>query len=179
MNYSKLYHFFFNGRSYSPKTQLNLAFGLMGYLLGGFAIYKARNYQLTRTNWRGIYGNMAGSAGLYSLTYFGSILAKWCSLGWASPVMDVVMSEQLVGDMRFGDAAFKFKGRAGPLYPTYAMCWFMTIFVICAIGALWTYGVAHFSGTYFSEAFKQLADKSKNGQPGFDDMIVVDFLSDS
>jgi uncharacterized membrane protein YjgN (DUF898 family) len=34
--------------------------------------------------------------------------------------------------MRFGDAAFKFKGRAGPLYGTFAICWIMSGVIIIA-----------------------------------------------
>ncbi len=103
----------------------NSLFGLFVYVMYGYAIYKARKYQLTRTLWRGIRGNLVGSAMTYSITYFGALLAKGASLGWATPVMNTVLHEQITNDMRFGDAAFKFKGRAGPLYPTYALCWFL------------------------------------------------------
>jgi uncharacterized membrane protein YjgN (DUF898 family) len=104
---------------------LNALFFLFVYVMFGFAIYKARKYQLTRTLWRGIRGNLAGSAMTYSLTYFGAMLAKGFSFGWATPAMNTVLHEQITNDMRFGDAAFKFKGRAGPLYGTYALCWFL------------------------------------------------------
>jgi uncharacterized membrane protein YjgN (DUF898 family) len=99
---------------------------LFAYVFMGFALYKARKYQLSRTNWRGIRGTLVGSAMIYSLTYFGSLLAKAISLGWATPVMNTVLQEQIISDMRFGDAAFKFRGKAGKLYPTYALCWLLT-----------------------------------------------------
>jgi uncharacterized membrane protein YjgN (DUF898 family) len=102
------------------------AFILFIYIFWGFAVYRARKYQLSRTNWRGIRGALVGSAMIYSLLYFGNLLAKGMSMGWATPVMNTVLQEQITNDMRFGDAAFKFKGRAGPLYPTYALCWFLT-----------------------------------------------------
>ncbi|MCA0433889.1 MAG: DUF898 domain-containing protein [Proteobacteria bacterium] len=103
------------------------------YVFWGYAVYKARSYQLSRTNWRGIRGALTGSAMIYSLLYFGALLAKSMSFGWATPVMNTVLQEQITNDMRFGDAAFKFKGRAGPLYPTYALCWFLTLGAIIAI----------------------------------------------
>ncbi len=109
------------------------AFFLAIYVLWGFAIYKARKFQLSRTNWRGIRGTLVGNAMTYSLLYFGSILAKSMSMGWATPVMNTVLAEQITNDMRFGDAAFKFKGRAGPLYPTYALCWILTLVAIVAV----------------------------------------------
>ncbi len=119
------------GFYYGPESPLlpliqGLVF-LLIYVCWGYAVYKARGYQLSRTNWRGIRGALVGSAWIYSLLYFGSLLAKGFSLGWATPVMNTVLQEQIVNDMRFGDAAFKFKGRAGPLYGTYALCWFLTL----------------------------------------------------
>jgi uncharacterized membrane protein YjgN (DUF898 family) len=111
-------------------TILQIVFIFAIYVLFGFAIYKARKYQLSRTNWRGIRGTLVGSAMTYSLLYFGSLIAKSMSMGWATPVMNTVLSEQITNDMRFGDAAFKFKGRAGPLYPTYALCWLLTLAAI-------------------------------------------------
>jgi uncharacterized membrane protein YjgN (DUF898 family) len=115
---------------------LQFVFILAIYVLFGFAIYKARKYQLSRTNWRGIRGTLVGSAMTYSLLYFGSLMAKSMSLGWATPVMNTVLSEQITNDMRFGDAAFKFKGRAGPLYPTYALCWLLTLAAIILVSVL-------------------------------------------
>jgi uncharacterized membrane protein YjgN (DUF898 family) len=106
------------------------------YVLWGFAVYKARKYQLSRTNWRGIRGTLVGSAMTYSLLYFGSQIAKSMTLGWATPVMNTVLQEQITNDMRFGDAAFKFKGRAGPLYPTYAMCWLLTLAAIIFVAVM-------------------------------------------
>ncbi|MBL8791483.1 MAG: DUF898 domain-containing protein [Rhizobiales bacterium] len=114
--------------------QMIVIFGV--YLFWGFAIYKARKYQLSRTQWRGIRGTLAGSAMTYSLLYFGSLMAKGMSLGWATPVMNTVLQEQITNDMRFGDAAFKFKGRAGPLYPTYAICWILSLVALIVIVAL-------------------------------------------
>ncbi len=116
---------------------LQFAFLLLVYFLLGFAIYKARKYQLSRTNWRGIRGTLVGSAMSYSLLYFGSLIAKTVSLGWASPVMNTLLQDHITNDMRFGDAAFKFKGGAGALYPTFAMCWLLSVgavvFVIVAL----------------------------------------------
>jgi uncharacterized membrane protein YjgN (DUF898 family) len=112
---------------------LQSAFFLAVYVLLGFAIYKARKYQLSRTNWRGIRGTLVGNAMTYSLLYFGSLLAKSMSMGWATPVMNTVLAEQITNDMRFGDAAFKFKGRAGALYPTYALCWGLTLAAIILV----------------------------------------------
>ena len=103
---------------------------LLIFLLWGAALYRARRYQLSRTLWRGIRGTLVGSSMIYSLTYFGAMLARGMSLGWTTPVLNTVLQEQIIGDMRFGNLAFKFKGRAGPLYPTYALCWFLSLLAL-------------------------------------------------
>ncbi len=118
------------GESSPLSGAANGIFFLFIYTMLGFAVYKARRYQLTRTLWRGIRGNLAGSAMTYTITYFGAMLAKGASLGWATPAMNLVLQEQIVNDMRFGDTAFRFKGKAGRLYPTFALCWFL--FLIAA-----------------------------------------------
>ena len=164
---------FYLGPQHPAISGINFLFAIAGYLLGGFALYKARNYQLSRTNWRGIRGNMAGSAGLYSLTYFGNILARSFSMGWATPVMNVVMSEQMIGDMRFGDSAFKFKGRAGPLYPTYALCWFLTLFVVIGGAGFLGYEIAQWSGSGFDAAFKHVFNAQGEAKPTVDEFQLV------
>ena len=100
---------------------------LLIFVLWGAALYRARRYQLSRTLWRGIRGTLVGSSMIYSLTYFGALMARGMSFGWTTPVLNTVLQEQIIGDMRFGDLAFKFKGRAGQLYPTYALCWFLSL----------------------------------------------------
>lgn len=125
------------GLVYGPESPLLFVLQMVVimavYIFWGYAVYKARKYQLSRTQWRGIRGTLTGSAMTYSLLYFGSLLAKSMSLGWATPVMNTVLQEQITNDMRFGDAAFKFKGRAGPLYPAYAACWVLTLIAGIAV----------------------------------------------
>ncbi len=130
-------------------------FALFIYVMWGFAVYRSLNYMLSRTNWRGIRGALVGSAMTYSLLFFGSMLAKGMSMGWATPVMNTVLQEQLVSDMRFGDAAFKFKGRAGPLYPTYALCWILMLAAFIA---------AIVAATGFASSFGNLKDLFKNAE---------------
>lgn len=137
---------FIQGPGSSVAIVLQVVFFLAVYVLWGFALYKARKFQLSRTNWRGIRGTLVGSAMTYSLLYFGSQIAKSMSMGWATPVMNTVLAEQITNDMRFGDAAFKFKGRAGALYPTYAMCWLLSLAAVVAVM------VSVFaSGTFYSQ----------------------------
>ncbi|MBC8037872.1 MAG: DUF898 domain-containing protein [Rhizobiales bacterium] len=118
-------------------------------VLWGAAIYRARRYQLSRTLWRGIRGTMAGSSLAYSLLYFGSFIARGLTLGWITPVMNVNLQEMMIGGMRFGDRPFRFKGRAGPLYPSYALCWVLTIVAVVAVVVVIT-GGAVFSAPFIT-----------------------------
>jgi uncharacterized membrane protein YjgN (DUF898 family) len=162
---------------YGPKNPLVIAlqglFFLFIYVMIGFALYKARKFQLSRTNWRGIRGTLVGSAMTYSLTYFGAMLAKSFSFGWATPVMNTVLQEQIIGDMRFGDAAFKFKGRAGPLYPTYALCWLLSIAIVIAGLIFFGYEFGHLFSTELSAAFERVFNPTKDTKPSSSDLFDV------
>ncbi len=116
-------------------------------VLWGAAIYRARRYQLSRTLWRGIRGTLAGSAMTYSLTYFGALLAWAVTFGWSTPAMNLNLQQMMIGDMHFGDQAFRFKGRAGPLYPSYALCWCIALVVIVAIVVLTVAALTTIFGT--------------------------------
>ena len=115
------------GPEHPAVAGVQLLFALLIVILWGAAVYRARRYQLSRTLWRGIRGALVGSTTIYMLTYFGSILARGMTLGWSTPVMNFNLQQQIISDMRFGDMPFRFKGRAGPLYPRYALCWLLML----------------------------------------------------
>jgi uncharacterized membrane protein YjgN (DUF898 family) len=115
---------------------LQFAGTLLVLLLTGLAVYRARRYRLSRTMWRGIRGALTGSGVTYSLIYFGSFLLKGLTLGWSTPAMNTELQKRIVSNMYFGDAAFGFRGSAGPLYPAYTLSWFGVVFLgILMIGA--------------------------------------------
>ncbi len=138
-------------------------------LFWGAAIYRSRRYQLSRTLWRGIRGSLDGSATTYSLLYFGKLLARAITLGWATPVLNLSLQEHIVGTMTFGDLPFKFKGRAGPLYPSYALCWFGTIggFIVAAVvlgGTLGTFfgsDLAGLIGDMFDDQWEPTGEQAR------------------
>ena len=144
---------------------LQALFFLMIYVLWGAAIYRARRYQLSRTLWRGIRGTLVGSSITYSLTYFGSLMARGMSLGWTTPVLNTVLQEQIIGDMRFGDLAFKFKGRAGPLYPTYALCWFLSLIAIVIFIFLFGAEMATLFGPEVQKVFDEIFKSDSQPTP--------------
>lgn len=115
---------------------VQLVVALFFLVFWGMALYRARRYQLSRTLWRGIRGALVGSSWTYSLLYFGATLLRSMTLGWSTPAMNLNLQERMTGDMRFGSMPFRFKGRAGPLYGPYAICWVTTLFAMIAVGVL-------------------------------------------
>lgn len=93
------------------------------YLLIGTAVYRAMRYRLSRTQWRGIRGAVVGSHWLYGWHYFWTLIANSFAMGWMTPWRSNLLHRQLTNDMRWGETAFKYKGRAGPLYPPYVLMW--------------------------------------------------------
>jgi uncharacterized membrane protein YjgN (DUF898 family) len=138
-------------------------------LLWGAAIYRARRYQLSRTLWRGIRGALLGSTTTYALLYFGSIMARAMTFGWITPVMNLTLQQQMMGSTFFGDRPFRFKGPAGPLYPAYALCWFVSLLVIAVLGGLL---IAEFT-LLESEGFWASLAGEQGGDPGSPDQVSI------
>ena len=149
---------------------IQLLLFLIVSVLWGAAVFRARRYQLSRTLWRGIRGGLEGSAVTYSLTYFGAILARGMTLGWSTPVLNLNLQEQIIGAMRFGDLPFSFKGRAGPLYGSYALCWFLTLGALIAsviilgavAGAMFGDNLSQIFGDLFGDQPQPSAEQYKN-----------------
>lgn len=114
-------------------TLFQVAVSVVLVTLYGFAIYRARRYRLSRTLWRGIRGALTGSSLAYSGKYFAALLLVPMTLGWSRPAMNLLLAEQMYNDMRFGNQPFTFRGRAGPLYLQYAICWFLMAGIVLAI----------------------------------------------
>ncbi len=109
-------------------------------LLSGFGIHRARRYRLSRTRWRGIRGGLSGRSAPFAWTYLWTLLLVPLTLGWILPWRTVRLQRALFDDTRFGDKAFTFSGRAGPLYKRYWVVWLsaivLTTVVLGVIGAI-------------------------------------------
>ena len=90
------------------------------------------------------------------------------SLGWTTPVLNTVLQEQIIGDMRFGNLAFKFKGRAGPLYPTYALCWFLSLLALIVFAFLFGAEVAALFGPEVQKVFDEIFKPDSKPTTGAD-----------
>lgn len=125
------------------------AYGLFFLLLGN-AMYRAQRYRLSRTQWRGIRGALAGSPARYGWTYFWTIAAPFAIVAglaglaaaanrpalsgfvaiagflaalWVLPWRSNMLQRILTNNMRFGDRPISYTGGAGPLYKRYFFAW--------------------------------------------------------
>jgi uncharacterized membrane protein YjgN (DUF898 family) len=96
------------------------------FYLFGVAQYRARRYRLSRTNWRGIRGAMAGSPWKYGWTALWTLIPVMLTLGWLVPWRSTKLQRILTQDTRFGDEPMRFTAGAKPLYGRFAILWFGT-----------------------------------------------------
>ena len=101
-----------------------LTLGFFGWLivyiplvfLWQFATYRALRFRLTRTRWRGIRGNMSGSAILYGLKATGYLFAVLVSLGLLYPWASGRMASLILNNVWFGNRQLGFSASTRPLY---------------------------------------------------------------
>jgi uncharacterized membrane protein YjgN (DUF898 family) len=157
------------GPEHPALIAVNLLLFLIIFVFWGMAIYRARRYQLSRTLWRGIRGSLVGSSMTYSLLYFGAMLLRGMTFGWSTPAMNLNLQERMTGDMRIGSMPFRFKGRAGPLYGSYALCWVTTLVVLLVLALLVGFGIYGL----FGDELRTIFGTDPSGPPPDADMIVL------
>jgi len=101
--------------------------GLAIVFLVQFAIYRARRYRLTRTQWRGIRAGQTGSAVSYAFILLWWFVAVGLTLGLAYPVMRASMQRYRTENTWFGTEQFSFVGGAGPLFGRWLLAWLLLI----------------------------------------------------
>jgi uncharacterized membrane protein YjgN (DUF898 family) len=106
------------------------ALGLVGlvellviFTLIHLAIFRARRYRLTRSQWRGIRGGQTGSSFKYAAMAMGWSLVSALTLGLAYPLYRVRLQRYLMENTWFGDRTFSFKGRAAELLGPWLLTW--------------------------------------------------------
>lgn len=122
---------------HSPMVSLVVlpVYPIIFYLMG-VAQYRARRYRLSRTNWRGIRGSMAGSPWKYGWTYLWTLLPLLLTLGWLTPWRSTKLQKILTDDTRFGEEPLRFTAGAKPLYGRFAVLWFGMIVLYAGTAGL-------------------------------------------
>jgi uncharacterized membrane protein YjgN (DUF898 family) len=93
------------------------------WYLMGYAIYRARDFRLSRTLWRGIRFDLRGNAFAYGLRRFFWSIANVLTLGLVYPWMGSSLWRYRWGHTWYGDRKFEIAGNwktiAGPYYSAY------------------------------------------------------------
>ncbi len=91
------------------------------------AIYRARRYRLTRTQWRGIRGGQSGSSVKYALRAFGWSLVAFVTLGLAYNVLRNRLQGYRARNTWIGDRHFEFGARASDMLGPWLIAWLLLI----------------------------------------------------
>jgi uncharacterized membrane protein YjgN (DUF898 family) len=114
------------------------------WFLTGYAGYRARDFRLSRTLWRGIRLDQAGSAFGYAFRRFGWTILMLLTLGIVYPWMSSNLWRYRWNNTWYGDRQFSFTGRArallGPYYLAYGI-----VVVVGSVGVLTSAGMGAFT----------------------------------
>lgn len=120
------------------------------------ALFRARRYRLTRTQWRGIRGGQTGSSLQYALMAFGWILVTGLTLGLAYPVMQTRLQAYRTENTWFGSKTLSFNGEAKALFPRWLIAWLL---FVPTLGVSWVW--------YQVQAFRYFVGQTRYGNLGF------------
>jgi uncharacterized membrane protein YjgN (DUF898 family) len=103
----------------------------------GYAIYRARDFRLSRTLWRGIRFNQYGSAWVYAVRRFLWSLAMLGTLGLIYPFMAASLWRYRYNNTWYGDRQFRWTGSwktiAGPYYVIYGLLFLATLGAVAVV----------------------------------------------
>ena len=129
----------------SPNAQgaIGIVQVLIFYFLLPVAVYRARRYRLTRTQWRGIRGAQTESAGIYAVKVLAYLIFNVLTLTLAIPYFATKLAGYRLNNTWLGDQKLEFQGRSGPLYKSYLTAvgmffgvWILAILLIGGTGVI-------------------------------------------
>ncbi len=135
-----MYIAFFYLSTQAPGVALTgyLAVFVVIWFFMGYAIYRARDFRLSRTLWRGIRFNQHGNAWNYAIRRFLWSLAVIATLGLIYPFMAANLWRYRYNNTWYGDRQFRWTGTwktiAGPYYIIYALLFLSTIAALAVVG---------------------------------------------
>lgn len=108
------------------------ALGLVFLFLFFMAIYFARRYRLSRTDWRGVRFGQTGTALGYAWRKVLWLLLTVLSLGFAYPWLRMREQRYLMERTMLGDRTFSFDGRGKDLFPAW-----LVVYATVGLGYFW------------------------------------------
>lgn len=110
------------------------------------AVFFARRYRFSRSQWRGIRAAQTGSAWECGFLGLGCTLLNIITIGITVPVTSIWVNRYLMTRTMFGPHRFQFEGRAGRLYGPWMITWGVGfggyILIVGVFAALAAAGVA-------------------------------------
>ena len=157
------------------------ASGVVGFaalfVLGQYAIYRARRYRLTRTIYRGLRFHQEGSAWAYALRAIAWWIATVLTLGLAYPFQLASLERFKMRNTYYGDLAGHFAGSGFGLFFRGLPMWVLVVApVALAVGAF----VEVVDWTALADALGQGGDdvmaRIEGGNPALGNVIVFAML---
>ena len=138
-----------------------------------FAIYRARRYRMSRTQWRGIRAGQDGAATHYALKAMAYMVLTGVTLGLMYPWMHTALERYKVENTQFGDRPFTFDGAARNLFLPWLGCWILLL-PTSGLSYLW-YRAASFR--YFTRCTRYEGLRFESDLTGGQIFIVYCMLS--
>lgn len=113
-----------------------IAYYLIFLYLFGYALYRARRYQLSRTVWRSIRFAQTGDAKKYATKFFGYSLLTIVTLALAAPLATVRLQTYMMNNTFLGQQNFNLEAQAKDLYWKWVVCFILSPFTLY-ISMIW------------------------------------------
>jgi uncharacterized membrane protein YjgN (DUF898 family) len=120
------------------------------------AIYRARRYRLTRTQWRGIRGGQSGSSLRYAVLALGWGLLATLTVTLTYPVMRNRLQRYRMENTWFGDRSFEFGAWASEMFWPWVVALLLFIPTL-GLSYIW----------YRVKEFRYFAERTRYGRLGF------------
>ncbi len=147
------------------------------FVLGQYAVYRARRYRLTRTIYRGLRFHQSGSAWGYAFRAIGWWTATVLTLGLAYPFQLASLERFKMANTWYGDLAGRFDGKGMGLLLRGLPIWLLVVGpLVLAVAAF----IEVVDWQALADALKQGGDdmmaRVEGGNPGFGAVIVFAIL---
>ena len=114
------------------------------WFLTGYAHYRARDFRLSRTLWRGVRFDQGGSAFGYAFRRFGWTILMGITIGLVYPWMASNLWRYRWNNTWYGDRQFSFTGRARMLLGPYYLA-YLIVAIIGSVGVSASAGMGAFT----------------------------------
>ena len=109
---------------------------LIGLVIWPYAMFCALRFRLTRTCWRGIHGQLAGSAISYTRKTWVRYALILLTAGLYLPHATAFWTNYLVNNASFGSLKFRFENETSKLSRPYYACWLTGVICLFFFGGV-------------------------------------------